>query len=159
ASHVLGSMDTGATTLPFSPYGYDERQLCSPGFNLPVGRLTRSVNGGFAEYHTSADDLSLIRPEKLQHSLEALQQMVRVIEGDDCYVNRNPRGEPMLGKRGLYGSTGGRTSLAQRENAMLWILNQSDGQHSLLDISRRSGLGFDGIRAAATELEEAGLLR
>ncbi|MEJ0099029.1 MAG: DUF4910 domain-containing protein [Pseudomonadota bacterium] len=159
AGYVAGSMDAGASMLPFSPYGYDERQLCSPGFNLPVGRLTRSVNGGFPEYHTSADDPSLIRPEKLQHSFETLQQIVRVIEGDATYVNQNPHGEPMLGKRGLYSSTGGRISLADRENAMLWILNQSDGGHSLLDIAQRSGLDFNGIRAAASELEGAGLLK
>jgi aminopeptidase-like protein len=158
AGYAIAGMDARAAIVPFSPYGYDERQLCSPGFNLPAGRLTRSVNGGFPEYHTSADDLSLIRPACLQQSFEACQQMVRVIEGDASYVNQSPYGEPMLGKRGLYGSTGGK-SPAERENALLWVLNQSDGGHSLLDIARRSGVAFDRIHEAAVELEGAGLLR
>jgi aminopeptidase-like protein len=158
ASHVVKGMDAGATVIPFSPYGYDERQLCSPGFNLPIGRLTRSVNSGFSEYHTSADDMTLIKPRYLQQSFEACQQIVRVIEGDACYVNLSPKGEPLLGKRGLFGSTGG-NSPAEREHALLWVLNQSDGGRSLLDIARRSGMDFNSIREAATALAGAGLLR
>ncbi len=157
ASYVLSQIDQGATVIPFSPYGYDERQLCSPGFNLPVGRLTRSVNGGYPQYHSSADDLALIRPECLEQSLAACKLFVTVIENDRRYINRSPKGEPQLGKRGLYGSVGGRTP-AEREYAMLWVLNQSDGSHSLLDIAQRAGLAFDVVREAATALEQAGLL-
>jgi len=144
--------------IPFSPYGYDERQFCSPGFKLPIGRLTRSVNGGYPEYHSSADDMTLIRPECLAQSLEACQLFVNVLEHDARYVNKQPKGEPRLGKRGLYGSVGGRPP-QDREHAMLWVLNQSDGMHSLLDVARRSGLGFDIILEAAIALEGAGLLR
>jgi aminopeptidase-like protein len=158
ASYVLSRIDPEAQLIPFSPYGYDERQLCSPGFDLPVGRLTRSVNGGYPAYHTSADDLTLIRPDRLMQSLEACQQIVSVLEGDESYVNMSPKGEPLLGKRGLYGSVGGR-SPATREHALLWILNQSDGRHPLLEIARRSGIDFQTIRAAASSLEEVGLLR
>ncbi len=153
---VVGERPDGRT-VPFSPYGYDERQLCSPGFNLPVGRLTRSFNGTYPEYHTSADDLAFIRPESLAGSLEACRQFVTVLEHDARYLNLSPKGEPRLGKRGLYGAVGG-TSPAEREHAMLWLLNQSDGTQSLLDVARRSGLRFDIIRAAAAALEEAGLL-
>jgi aminopeptidase-like protein len=144
--------------IPFSPYGYDERQLCSPGFNLPVGRLTRSVNGGYPQYHSSADDLALIRPECLEQSLAACKLFVTVLEDNRRYVNRSPKGEPRLGKRGLYGAVGGMRP-AEREHAMLWVLNQSDGSHSLLDIARRAGLAFDVVREAAVALEQAGLLR
>jgi aminopeptidase-like protein len=151
-------MDPQARVIPFSPYGYDERQLCSPGFNLPVGRLTRSVNGGYPEYHSSADDLTLIRPENLMQSFEACQQIVSVLEGNERYVNLSPKGEPLLGKRGLYGSVGGR-SPAEREHALLWVLNQSDGSHALLEIARRSGIDFQAIRAAASSLQNVGLLR
>jgi aminopeptidase-like protein len=158
ASYVLPSVDPQAQVIRFSPYGYDERQLCSPGFNLPVGRLTRSVNGGYAQYHSSADDLALIRPECLQQSYEACQRIVSVLEGNGQYVNLSPKGEPLLGKRGLYGSVGGR-SPAEREQALLWVLNQSDGTRPLLDIAGRSGIDFHTIREAATALESAGLVR
>ncbi len=157
ASYAVSQIDAAGTIIPFSPYGYDERQLCSPGFNLPIGRLTRSVNGGYPQYHSSADDLSLIRPECLEQSLTACQLFVTVLEGNRRYVNLSPKGEPRLGKRGLYGSVGGMNP-AEREHAMLWVLNQSDGAKSLLDISQRSGLEFGVVREAAVALEQAGLL-
>jgi aminopeptidase-like protein len=145
-------------TIPFSPYGYAERQLCSPGFDLPVGRLTRSVDGGYAQYHSSADDMTLMRPDCLAQSLEVCQHVVEVIEGNRRYLNLKPRGEPRLGARGLYAPLGGQDP-AEREHALLWILNQSDGAHSLLDIARKSGLAFNVIREAASALEAVGLLR
>jgi aminopeptidase-like protein len=157
AEYALAGVAGGSRMIDFSPYGYDERQLCSPGFDLPFGRLTRSVNGGYAEYHSSADDLSLVRPESLQQSYEACQRIISVLEGDGQYVNLSPKGEPQLGKRGLYGSVGGR-SPAEREHALLWVLNQSDGTHSLLDIAKRSAIDFSIIRQAASELEGAKLL-
>ena len=155
--YVLQGLDAAARVVPFSPYGYDERQLCSPGFDLPVGRLTRSVNGGYDQYHSSADDLALIRPEHLEQSFEACMRIVTVLEGQGQYVNTSPYGEPQLGKRGLYGAVGGH-SPAEREHALLWVLNQSDGSQSLLDIAERSGIGFAAVREAATALEGAGLL-
>jgi aminopeptidase-like protein len=158
AGHVLSEIDADAKAIPFSPYGYDERQLCSPGFNLPVGRLTRSVNGGYPQYHSSADDLDLISPECLEESLEACKLFVRVLEENRRYVNLSPKGEPQLGKRGLYGPIGG-ASPVEREQAMLWVLNQSNGSKSLLDIAERSGLGFGRVQEAAGSLEEAGLIR
>jgi aminopeptidase-like protein len=158
ASYVVSKIDPEGKVIPFSPYGYDERQLCSPGFNLPVGRLTRSVNDGYAQYHSSADDLTLIRPESLEQSLNACKLFVDVLENDYRYVNLSPKGEPRLGKRGLYGTVGG-TTPAEREHAMLWILNQSDGSQSLLDVARRSDLPFNTLRGAATALEEVGLLQ
>jgi aminopeptidase-like protein len=157
AAYVLSQIDRESAVIPFSPYGYDERQLCSPGFNLPIGRLTRSVNDGYPEYHSSADDLTLIRPEYLEQSLQACKLFVSVLEQDARYINRSPKGEPRLGKRGLYGSVGG-MSPAEREHAMLWVLNQSDGSSSLLDIAKRSGLSFQSICEAALALEQAGLL-
>jgi aminopeptidase-like protein len=146
------------TVIPFAPYGYDERQFCSPGFDLPVGRLTRSVNGGYAQYHTSADDLALITPAALAGSLEACQHAVQIIEGNGRYLNLKPQGEPRLGKHGLYGAIGGRAP-AEREHALLWVLNQSDGALTLLNIAQRSGLSFAAVLAAARDLEAAKLLR
>jgi aminopeptidase-like protein len=156
--YVTRGVDPQARVIPFEPYGYDERQLCSPGFNLPVGRLTRSVNDGYAEYHSSGDNLALISAGRLEQSLEACKQVVEVLESNRRYVNLSPLGEPRLGKRGLYGAVGGR-SPAERERAMLWVLNQSDGSASLLDIAQRSGVGYPAISLAAEELEKAALLR
>lgn len=155
--HVIRELDPRSRVIDFEPYGYDERQLCSPGFNLPVGRLTRSVNDGYAQYHSSADDLSLVSSEAIGRSLAACKAIVEVVEGNRCYVNLQPKGEPRLGKRGLYGAMGG-NSPASTELAMLWVLNQSDGGHSLLEIAQRSGISFETIRMAATALESANLL-
>ena len=157
ARHVLPRISAGARITDFEPYGYDERQFWSPGFDLPVGRLTRSANGSYPEYHTSADDLGLISTPKLAESFFAIARLFGVLEGNSKYVNLSPKGEPRLGKRGLYGALGGGQPGAA-ENAMLWVLNQSDGTHDLLAIAERSGLPFDSVRAAASALENAGLL-
>jgi aminopeptidase-like protein len=136
----------------FIPYGYDERQYCSPGFDLPVGCLMRTPNGRYDEYHTSADNLSLLRVESLDHSLAVLRRIVAIIEGDATYLSLNPKGEPQLGRRGLYATMGGQRSVGYDEMALLWILNLADGRHSLLDIAERAELPFAAIRAAADEL-------
>jgi aminopeptidase-like protein len=156
--YALRALDADMRVLDFEPYGYDERQFCSPGFDLPVGRLTRSVNGGYAQYHSSADDLALVTPAALEKSLEACKAIVEVIEADRRYVNLSPQGEPCLGKRGLYGAVGGHAP-GEREHAMLWLLNQSDGTRGLLDIAERSRIALPVLREAAQALEAAALLR
>jgi len=157
AAHVLLHNSKAAETLEFSPYGYDERQYCSPGFNLAVGCLMRSVWGTFPEYHTSADNLEFIRPEKLAESLRVCAAIVDVLENNERYRNLSPYGEPQLGKRGLYRSTGG-GAIGDEINAQLWVLNLSDGQNSLLDIAERSAIPFTAISAAAERLRDGGLL-
>jgi aminopeptidase-like protein len=141
----------------FTPTGYDERQFCSPGFNLPVGRLTRTPNGEYAEYHSSEDDLNLVRPKALGESYAIYRRVLEVLEADQTYLNTSPRGEPQLGRRGLYSHTAG--DLDDREKAMFWILNLSDGGHSLLDIAIRSGIGMNTVRAVADVLVQHDLLR
>ena len=157
-SHVLQHCGESSEILEFSPYGYDERQYCSPGFNLPVGCLMRSVWGTFPEYHTSADNLEFIRPESLAGSLKVCAAVVDVLENNHRYLNLNPHCEPQLGKRGLYRSTGGET-IDVEIHARLWVLNLSDGEHSLLDIADRSGLRFATLHSAAMLLVENGLLK
>jgi aminopeptidase-like protein len=149
---------TDARIVDFEPYGYDERQFCSPGFDLPIGRLTRSANGQYAEYHTSADDLSLVRPDRLAHALQTLAQLITVIDENRTLLNLNPKGEPRLGKRGLYGSVGG-VSPGEFEHALLWLLSLSDGSHDLVSIAVRSGIAWATLVEAATRLEATGLLR
>jgi aminopeptidase-like protein len=157
AAHVLRHHGESPKILEFSPYGYDERQYCSPGFNLPVGCLMRSVWGTFPEYHTSADDLEFIRPAQLAASLRVCAALLDVLEGNRRYKSLNPFCEPQLGKRNLYRSSGGE-AIGEEINARLWVLNFSDGEHSLLDIAERSGLTFATIRDAAELLHQSGLL-
>jgi aminopeptidase-like protein len=154
---VLRDCGESSEILDFSPYGYDERQYCSPGFNLPVGCLMRSVWGTFPEYHTSADNLDFIQPASLAGSLHACVGIVDVLENNRRYVNQNPYCEPQLGKRNLYRSTGG-DSIGTEINARLWVLSLSDGDHSLLDIAERSKIPFFTISEAARLLCDAGLL-
>jgi aminopeptidase-like protein len=157
-AHVLGRSGRPHQLVDFSPYGYDERQFCSPGFDLPVGSLSRTPYARYPEYHTSADDLDLVGPAQLQESLELCWEVVGVLEANRRYVNLSPKGEPQLGRRGLYGSIGGRSDAEERQMAMLWVLNQSDGTHSLLEVAERSGLPFALLAEVAATLEEAGLL-
>jgi aminopeptidase-like protein len=156
-AHVLRDSGESSEILEFSPYGYDERQYCSPGFNLPVGCLMRSVCGTFPEYHTSADNLDFIQPSQLARSLRVCAGVVDVLENNRRYRNLNPYCEPQLGKRNLYRSTGGE-AIGVEINARLWVLNLSDGDHSLLDIADRSEMPFSRITAAAELLREDGLL-
>jgi aminopeptidase-like protein len=157
-AHVLARSGRPHRVVDFSPYGYDERQFCSPGFDLPVGRLSRTEFATYPEYHTSADDLDLVSPAQLQDSLEVCREVVAVLEGNRRYQNLSPKGEPQLGRRGLYGQIGGRSDAEERQMAMLWVLNQSDGGRSLLDVAERSGLPLALLAEVAGLLEEAGLL-
>ena len=156
--HVLAHSGLTATVLDFWPYGYDERQYCSPGFNLPVGLFQRSMYGTISQYHTSADDLDFIRPEYLAQSYSTIAKTIDVIENDAVYWNTNPKCEIQLGKRGLYGPVGGDTDTATKNMAMLWVLNLSDGTRSLLDIAERSNLPFAIVCKTARLLQEHGLL-
>jgi aminopeptidase-like protein len=156
--HVLKHSGAPYEVLDFSPYGYDERQFCSPGFDLSVGCLMRTPYGRFPEYHTSADNLAFVHPFALGDSLVKGLAVVEVLEGNRTYVNQNPRCEPQLGKRGLYRMIGGRTDAGLDELAMLWVLNLADGKHTLLDIAERSGQPFAALRIAADALVAHGLL-
>jgi aminopeptidase-like protein len=155
--HVLRSREH--RVVDFSPYGYDERQFCSPGFNLGVGSLTRTPYAGYPEYHTSADNPGFVSPAAMEDTLGALRDAFGVLDRNRRYVNLSPYGEPQLGKRGLYDSLGGRSDAKQAQMAMLWVLNLSDGEHSLLDIAERAGLPFDIVDVAARALHDAGLVK
>jgi aminopeptidase-like protein len=156
SAHVLAH--SGAhTILDFVPYGYDERQYCSPGFDLPVGCLMRTPNGRYPEYHTSGDNLDFVTADSLEDSLTKLLAIIEVLEHNRVFINLNPKCEPQLGRRGLYGNTGG-TSPKDFEMSLLWVLNMSDGRHSLLDISERAAIPFATVRRAADALQAASLL-
>ena len=156
---VLQHSGSAYAVRDFSPYGYDERQYCSPAFNLAVGCISRTHHGKFPEYHTSDDNLNFVLPASLGDSFRKILAVFGVLEENRIYVNQSPKGEPQLGKHGLYRNIGGHVDAEAREMAMLWMLNQSDGAHSLLDIAERSGMAFDQLLRAARDLEEHGLLK
>ena len=157
-AHVLKHSGDEYEILDFSPYGYDERQYSSPGFNLAVGNLSRTPHGQFPQYHTSADNLDFVKVDSLADSFTKFVEVINVIDINKKYLNTNPKGEPQLGKRGLYSTMGGRKEASNYEMALLWVLNFSDGQNSLLDIAERSGVDFMSIQVAAEALLDCGLL-
>lgn len=157
-SNVLQTSGDKYKIVDFSPYGYDERQYCSPGFNLPVGCLMRTPYRQYPQYHTSADNLEFVQPEYLADSLTKLVSVVNVLENNNTYLNKNPKCEPQLGKKGLYEKTGGAGNSKIIQLAMLWVLNLSDGHNTLLDISERSGIEFALVKDAADILLEHKLL-
>jgi aminopeptidase-like protein len=157
AEYALATAGSPHQAIDFFPYGYDERQYNSPGFRAPVGSLMRGRHGQFAEYHTSADNLSFVDADHLVESYRMLDRILGIVDLDRRYVNLEPYGEPQLGNRGLYHALGG-TEIADAQLAMLWVLNQSDGSTSLLDIAARSGIDFAAVAATAAVLAEHGLL-
>lgn len=158
AGHIL-QQQAHHKVVEFSPYGYDERQFCAPGFNLPVGRLTRSPHGSFPEYHTSADNLAFVQPTALAGSMRICLQILQLLEDNRIYLNQKPFGEPQLGKYGLYNAIGGDAASPSAHMAIRWVLNLADGDHSLLDIAEQAQLQFQEIASAAAALVKAGLLR
>jgi aminopeptidase-like protein len=144
--------------LEFSPDGYEERQFCSPGFDLPIGLFQRSLHGSYPQYHTSEDDLDFIDPQHLASSYNMLASALGVLEHDRKLMNLMPKGEPQLARRGLYDTFLDEEELRQRSLALLWVLNLSDGQHTLLDIAARSKLPFHLLHTVARDLEERELL-
>lgn len=157
-THVLKHCGTHYEILDFTPYGYDERQYCSPGFDLPIGCLMRTPYGKYPEYHTSADNLEFIRPESLNGSLSLSIDVLNVLENNRKYISTNQKCEPQLGKRGLYEAIGGQKYAKVKELSMLWILNMSDGNNSLLDIAERSELHFDVLKETADILSDHNLI-
>lgn len=156
--HVLQHTFPEFEVLDFSPWGYDERQFCSPGIDLPFGRLTRSPNGEYPEYHTSADNLDLVAPKYLGESLQVYRDIIACMDSDVIYRNSAPYCEPQLGRRGLYRKMGGYQDIEETKLAMLWMLNQSNGQRSLLAIAEQSGLPWRTLAEAAELLVENDLL-
>ena len=152
AAHVLWHHGSPHDILEFDPFGYDERQYCSPGFDLPVGRFSRTPYGTYPEYHTSADDLDFVTAESLEDSFSRITEILAVLEDNRTFRNLNPKCEPQLGRRGLY------TSIGTNERALLWVLSLSDGSHDLLDIADRSGMHFATVKEAARRLIDGGLL-
>ena len=157
--HVLKHAGEPYTIQDFFPYGYDERQFCSPGFNLAVGCVMRTPHGQYPEYHSSADNLGFVRQESLAESYDRCLATFELLERNRVYLNQNPKCEPQLGRRGLYRAVAGQQEKQSKELALLWALNASDGTQTLLDIAEHADLPFHCIEAAAKALMQVELLK
>jgi aminopeptidase-like protein len=157
-AHALRHSVPSYSIEDFFPYGYDERQYCSPGFDLPVGLFQRSKFGTIPEYHTSADNLAFIGADHLALSYRLIVGALDAIENDCICRNTMPRCEPQLGRRGLYQAIGGLKNAGAANMALLWVLNLSDGAHSLLDIAERANLPFDVVYRTALLLQQHNLV-
>jgi aminopeptidase-like protein len=159
AKYVLDHSGENYSIVDFFPSGSDERQFCSPAFDLPVGSLVRTMYGKFPEYHTSADNLNFVKAENLGDTFSKYSQIIFILENNEKYLNLNPKCEPQLGKRGLYRNLGSQKNSDSRELAIFWILNQSDGKNSLLDIAIKSNLGFEILKQVADDLLKHNLIK
>lgn len=160
ALFALQEACTAYKQVAFSPSnGSDERQYCSPGFNLPIGSLMRTMYGEYPEYHTSLDNMDFICPEALQGTVNMYANICHILDGNRKLLNLFPYGEPKLDKRGLYSTYGVSHNELLFFEAVLWVLNYSDGVHDLIDIATKSGLVFDLVKQAAIACEREGLLQ
>jgi aminopeptidase-like protein len=159
-AHLLRHSGHRYEVMPFNPYGYDERQFCSPGFDLPVGCLMRGVHGTFPEYHTSADNLDFVKPEALDQSYALIESILDLLDQNRTYERVDGRGEPQLGRRGLYRAIAGqREAGGATQMDLLWFLNLADGRHSLLDMAIRADVPFARLETASRLALEASLVR
>jgi len=158
AERVLKASGTAFNAIPYAIGGSDERQYCSPGFDLPVGSLMRTPYQEYKEYHTSIDNKEYVSFEKLEETIETLFKFVVSIESGAYYLNTIPYCEPQLGKRGLYPTTGGTWGDVQLVHKMLHVLSYADGKMDLEDIAAKKGLQADDLGEAIFNLLKAGLL-
>jgi aminopeptidase-like protein len=158
SGYVLENSGYSYIIEDFFPFGSDERQYCSPGFNLPMGSLMRSRYSKFKEYHTSADNLDFITPKALGETFSIYMKVIEIAETNFKYKNLKPYGEPALGKRGLYKNERVQADFPRLQQAYIWVLNYSDESHDLLDIAEKSGLSYEIIADAAKVLESHELL-
>ena len=157
--NVLTNSNHNFSIIDFTPTGSDERQFSSPGFNLPIGNIMRTFDHNFPEYHTSGDNFDLVKGESLAESLLVYLKTIFILENNCYFLNSIPKGEPQLGKRGLYNSVGNKQRKKNSILATQWILNFSDGSNSLLDISEKSKIDFETIKESADLLVENKLLK
>jgi aminopeptidase-like protein len=146
-------------TIEFCPFGSDERQYCSPGFDLPVGSLMRTRYYESPGYHSSADNMSIVSVPGIAQMIKLYMQTINLLEVSGTW-RRVDGGfcEPQLGKRDLYSNVGGDPDNHVLLKKMLWILNLSDGEHDLIDISKKSGYPAIELVREVLKLESNGLI-
>ena len=159
-AHILRHSGHPYEIVPFNPYGYDERQFCSPAFDLPMGCFMRSVHGTFPQYHTSADNPGFVKPQALNQSYEVVASLLDLLDANWMYARTDGRGEPQLGRRGLYRAIAGQKEAGGASQMdLLWLLNLADGKHNLLEMAERAGIPFGRLQKAVRLALDADLIR
>ena len=159
-AHILRHSGHPYEIVPFNPYGYDERQFCSPAFDLPMGCFMRSVHGTFPQYHTSADNPGFVKPQALNQSYEVVASLLDLLDANWMYARTDGRGEPQLGRRGLYRAIAGQKEAGGASQMdLLWLLNLADGKHNLLEMAERAGIPFGQLQKAVRLALDADLIR
>jgi len=158
AEIILSQTEANFNIIDFFPSGSDERQFCSPGFNLPVGSLIRTMYGKYPEYHTSGDNKDFISFQAMEESVNKYLEIIDLIELNQKYINTLPYCEPQLGKRGLYPTLGSQKGTESYVKAMMWILNLSDGENDLIDISLKSEIPIHELKPVLFRLLESKIL-
>lgn len=153
----------------FTPAGgSDERQYCSPGFNLPMGQFARAIYGDYDGYHNSLDTKEFMTIDALIDSIDELELFVRELDQAGAWINLSPFGEPQLGKRGLYPNINSASTWQTSSDEVfdgrvvleriLSVLSYSDGTNDLVDISRNCGCGVKELLPVVNRLQEEGIL-
>lgn len=160
ALHVLNQLGKSSKIIDWSPFGSDERQYCSPGFNLPVGSLMRTMYGEYPEYHTSLDNRELISEITMWETIDTYISIIQTLEANEVYEGTHLYCEPKLDKRGLFPSTGGTRSPKEKEQVAIItnLLAFSDGELDLMDIAAKLNKLAPDLSEAALLLVEKGLL-
>lgn len=144
--------------LNYFPMGSDERQFCSPGFNLPVAVLSRSIYGSYSQYHTSLDDLNFVSVDEIVNAALKILELAFILENNYYPVSLFQYGEPNFSSRDLQSSLGAKRDRDLEVTSMKWILNLADGEHDLIDISELSGIDPITILNTTEKLVEKQLL-
>ena len=143
----------------FNPaIGSDERQYCSPGFDLPMGSLMRTMYTEYPQYHCSLDNKDIIDFGAMAETIDAYVDLFEIIEANRTWKNTVMFGEPQLSKRNLFRSLGSQIHSEERDNAIWWLLNLADGKHDLIDIAEKSGLDWRLLAEVAEMLNKSELL-
>ncbi|MBK9292967.1 MAG: DUF4910 domain-containing protein [Oligoflexia bacterium] len=138
--------------------GSDERQYCSPGYDLPMASLMRTMYARYPEYHTSLDNKNFISMASLAESIDAYEKIVECIESSEIYLNNLPYGEPNLGRRGLYPTLGLTNEIDNQTKSIMWLLNYCDGKHELEYISEKSKINLNFLKDTVRHLESQNIL-
>jgi aminopeptidase-like protein len=136
--HALKQLKLPFSVIPFAVGGSDERQYCSPGFNLPIGSITRSMYHRYKEYHTSLDNKSFVSFEAMVRTIDVYLQCIIAMEQNIIPICLVPYGEPRMGKRNLLPSSIEPNDKRRKDiDRMFHLISWADGEHDMIEIAEK----------------------